>query len=471
MATLILIYVVILATLLGLAMTKDLEAALPFFTFAATLLPVDAQIQLPGLFTLTTQRASLILLIILYFIKKPKAARERKTSLPLRGLIALSVLWLFLSTLESATPAISWKAFLSQLLDFYVLYFIMFRCITKMETVKKILYAMVLAVVVCSVCGYFEAYFGWHTLSLLPAVAQRFGALAGLDMGRGNRVQTTFPHAILYGAALAMCIPFTLYFIGEARTKLKKFFLWFCVCLMFLNIYKTQSRGPWIALGLSMIILFIFAEGKIKKSLSAIAVLVVLVLVIRPGVWDTITSMYVATMDPDSPLGESYQYRYALRDLAKKELAKSTSRSLWGYGLESFYYLHLMGLYNGKEVPFESCDSSWVEIAVETGYVGLVLMAALLGAAMLITLRGFLAFPKPRDSLALILAVNMGSYYFMMLSVAIYGWGQPGYMLWILISVAMAHHRFITETAKVKDSSESIAGVPHGSVPALARVS
>jgi hypothetical protein len=35
----------------------------------------------------------------------------------------------------------------------------------------------------------------------------------------------------------------------------------------------------------------------------------------------------------------------------------------------------------------------------------------------------------------------MISYYFMMLSVAMYGWGQTGYILWMVIAGAMACRR------------------------------
>ena len=86
----------------------------------------------------------------------------------------------------------------------------------------------------------------------------------------------------------------------------------------------------------------------------------------------------LATFDPTSPLGSSYEYRYVLRELAVKAVSKDMGRALWGYGMESFYYLGLQGNLYGKPYRFLSCDSSWVELLVETGYVGLIIVAALL---------------------------------------------------------------------------------------------
>ncbi len=213
---------------------------------------------------------------------------------------------------------------------------------------------------------------------------------------------------------------------------------------MFLCLYKTSSRGPWIAAILGFILVFFYTLGPIKKYMFAIIVLCVLVMVVRPGVYDTISGFYDETVSPDNPMASSYQYRYSLRDVSVKAISKSATRELWGYGMESFYYLHLEGPFLGKEGHlFESCDSAWIEAMVETGFVGLGIFFLLLVSAAVRGVRSLPLLPKPDRYLQWVLVVNMLQYYFLMLSVAIYGWGQNGFMLWMTIAVSLAYPRVL----------------------------
>jgi hypothetical protein len=107
--------------------------------------------------------------------------------------------------------------------------------------------------------------------------------------------------------------------------------------------------------------------------------------------------------------------------------------------MESFYYLGLEGQFLGKPHKFLSSDSAWVELMVETGYVGLLILASLLIKAALTALRNFWNMPKPDKYLSLVLFISMVEYYFMMTNVGLYSWGQNGHMLWILVALAMKY--------------------------------
>jgi O-antigen ligase len=228
----------------------------------------------------------------------------------------------------------------------------------------------------------------------------------------------------------------TLCLLKTANTSGKKIFLWSGLLLMFLNIYKTSSRGPWLGLTISLGILLVCEHGRVRRYLAAIAVLTVAVLVIRPGVWDTIANIYVATFDPQSPLGSSFEYRYVLRDLAVKAVSKTTERSLWGYGMESFYYLKLEGQLYGRPYKFLSCDSAWLELLVETGYAGLLIVASLL---FLPLWRAWKDMRRGAYPIQVYFVSAMIGYYFMMMSAALYGWGQTGYILWMIIAMSFAY--------------------------------
>jgi hypothetical protein len=43
-----------------------------------------------------------------------------------------------------------------------------------------------------------------------------------------------------------------------------------------------------------------------RSAVAKIGLLTVLVLLIRPGVWDSVRNIFVATADPNSALGYSY---------------------------------------------------------------------------------------------------------------------------------------------------------------------
>jgi hypothetical protein len=430
------------AILWRVAVHRGFEQVLPIAAFLLVLVPNESQIKLPGLFDLTTQRLIVVVLLVLYLaigrVHKPAG----ESSLPLRYLLVLQLVWLLLSAANSVVFTISIKTVLSQLLDFYVVYYIFAKSITRVGTVNKVLYGFVLSVLVCSILGAVEAYSGWSVLAWFPPTVGRFDGIGALT-DRGIRARATFAHPILYGGALAMAIPMALYLLTGAKTAARKVLLWSAVMLMFLNIYKTGSRGPWIALMSSLAILALLSRSKVRKYLVSIALLIVTVLVARPGVWESISNLYLLTLNSNSAQGESYEYRYDLYRTAWQELSRDPGRALWGYGPESFYYLGLKGQFEGHLVPYESCDSSVVALLIETGYVGFLIAAAFLLMAAWRAFQSFLQMPPRYRPLCLMLFVNMTAFYFLMTNVAIFGWGQQSYMLWVIMGIAVILPRLV----------------------------
>jgi hypothetical protein len=287
-------------------------------------------------------------------------------------------------------------------------------------------------------------YQGWAVIDLFPALQGRLGSNSGLliDMERGLRVRATFPHPILFGGALALAIPIALYLLTAARSAWQKTFLWLTVLMMFWNIYKTASRGPWLGFILAYTLFLFFSQARTRRHLLIIAFLVISVLVIRPGVLESLENTYVATLDLSTPEGNSYQGRWDLIRLGTAALAKSASRAILGYGPESFYYLHLETVNAEGHFGFaESCDDAWLNLAIETGYVGMLLVVALFLQALRMIARRFFKGLEPDKYLYGLVFVNIVTFAFLMLSVAIYGWGQQTYLLWIPLAISMAHPR------------------------------
>jgi DNA integrity scanning protein DisA with diadenylate cyclase activity len=437
---------------------RRLENALPVFCFFLVLMPLESKLVIPGLFDFNTMRLSLATLLVMYCVK-PKPVRREK--IPLKVLMILHIVWAVLSTMYSLLVITSVKQLLSQVLEFYLMFFLLVRLITEIETIYKMLYAMILAIGICCILSIGEVTASWTILRLFPS-SNWITYNGGLDplyseLGRGLRVRATFPHPILFGDALAMTIPIAFYLQGNWAKGKRRFIIWAIIILMFWSIYKTQSRGPWLATGMCSIMLFMMIRKGVRKYLLTTALLALTVLLARPGIWQSVYDLYQASTDPTQPVGTSYLYRHALSEAISRAVQKSPERMLFGYGLGTFRELGLDIDFLGEVKRSYTCDNNWASFEYETGYGGLAIIAILLFCPLCMAFRNYLRLPKPESMLSGVLFISIAGFYFLMLSVAAYSWGQQGYMNWIFISMVVAlpqiaQHKEADET----ESSESL---------------
>lgn len=440
MPLVIAIDLIVVGTLVFVALSKGVEEALPYFVFFAVLLPEESRIRLGGAFDLYTTRLALITLFLLFLFRRKRTNNRR---LPLKTLIYVHVGWVLISTLFSIVLLASFKQLIAQVAEYYLLYYIFFRTINNTNTILKVIYAMVAAMDVCSVFGLLEIYAHWAVISVFPEALQvNYGGKDSLYaemFDRGIRARSTFPHPIHFGAALAMTIPFVFYLLRGSK-GLKKIYLNTSLFLMFLALYKTGSRGPWLAAACAIGILIVVAEPQIRKRIIVVTVVASAVLVLRPGILDTLVNMYRATMDSKSMMGSSFEYRPILFHTVTSALNNDVERAVFGFGLESFRDKGLILIVPGIETHrWYTCDSTWILFAYETGYVGVLILGTLLLRPAAVAWRSFRTLRKPDRNFSLIALSSLVSFYIVMISVAIYGWGQSGYMLWIVISLLMAY--------------------------------
>ena len=436
--------------LLYVCARKGFEQTLPLAAFLLIVFPEESKVPIMGLFDVTTQRlVTLVLLSLALAVGSRGDSPPRRA--PLKLWIIAIVLWWAVATLNSIAFTDSLKALLSLLLDYLVIYFIFVKYVSSVATLRRILFGVVSGLVVCSVFGVIEAYGNWSVIALFPTEIHRFAASGSLyvDDARGIRIQSTFGHPILFGSALAMGIPMALYLLANETRRARKVFLWIGLLLMFASIFKTSSRGPWIALGLSICPFVFLGQKKMRKYILTICFLAGLVLVVRPGVWETIWNDYISTVDEHSSQGQSYQYRYELYSLVMQKLDESPGRAIWGYGPQSFPYLHLSGTIDGRGMAFVSCDSSIAALLAETGYVGLAGMGLFLSYILLTAFRGYKQLPFPRNQVCLLIFANLSAFYFEMTNVAILGWGQQTILLWVLIAMTVIYPALPEETEQV----------------------
>lgn len=443
MPLIVIIDAIVVVILVGVAMRRGMEAALPFFVFFVTVLPLECRITIPGFFDVSAQRVSLIVLAILFF--KTRKKTEKIKTLPFKRLIVLHAFWALASTLTSIVMITSVKQLLAQVLEYYFLYYIIVKSISDIRTIRKIVYAMTAAMALCSILGLLEIYAHWSVLSLFPADLQlpylAGGALYSEKFDRGIRARATFVHPIHFGGALAMVIPLAFYLVtkpGKGWTK--KVFLNVSLLLMFWGLYKSNSRGPWLAAIFAMAILTVAADSRIRKRIMTVAALACAVLIIRPGVAETLVNMYEQTFDPTSVMGASFEYRPVLFETVRKTLDESPYRALLGFGLGSFREKGLvLKMPRFAAHRWYTCDSSWILFWYETGYVGALILSTLLLQPAVLTLRSFRNLPRADRYFSLVLLSSLAAFYVVMISVAIYGWGQNGHMLWTVIALSTAY--------------------------------
>jgi O-antigen ligase len=440
MLIVILIDLIIVGTLVAVTATKGLERALPYFVFFAVLLPQESRIVLSGLFDLSSTRIALVTLLALFFVYRKKA-KIRKN--PLKNLMYVHIAWVTVSLTFSIVFMTSAKQLLAQVAEYYLLYFLMLKTITDLRTITRICYAMVAAMSVCSIFGLLEIYAQWSVLSIFPAELQlKYGGgntLYAEMFDRGVRARSTFPHPIHFGGALAMTIPIVFYLLSFAKGW-KRHFLSCSLLLMFLALYKTSSRGPWLAAAGAIGILVIAAQPKIRKRVITVGLVACAILILRPGITETLINMYAATLDSHSMMGSSFEYRPVLLHTVIKTLNENPERAILGYGLGSFREKGLILEIPGIETHrWYTCDSTWILFAYETGYVGFIVLATILVKPAMMALRSSRKLPKADRSFGVVSFSSMAAAYTVMISVAIYGWGQNGYMLWTVISMSIAY--------------------------------
>jgi hypothetical protein len=147
-------------------------------------------------------------------------------------------------------------------------------------------------------------------------------------------------------------------------------------------------------------------------------------------------------------------YREALTDAVRTAVAKEPGRALLGYGLGTFRELGLDIIFLNSVQRWFTCDNNWAAFLYETGYIGLLLVGALLLWPLVIAFQSYLRLPQPDNLFSGVLFISLTGFYFLLLSVAGYSWGQQGYMAWILISLSISHPRVALQIDQPEQSDD-----------------
>jgi O-antigen ligase len=246
------------------------------------------------------------------------------------------------------------------------------------------------------------------------------------DMQEGGMrlrdIVATYQHRILLGTGMAMGAPLAFVLAGQAANRRQRRYFWILSILMVAACYFSQSRGPWLGAVMACGVLAYLGSARARKVLVRIAVLTLLVLIARPGVYTTLFNSAKVTTESKTFKGGTFQYRLELWRVAWDEVTKSPERFLFGYGpgcgLESTVQWNLS--YRGKEMEIWSWDNQYAYDLYQSGFAGLLTRLALYFAMA----RGIFKLyrrsePADRDILAGLFA-SAFVLIFMMSNVLIY---------------------------------------------------
>jgi O-antigen ligase len=180
---------------------------------------------------------------------------------PVTLAILFQLMWMFITSLSSEFPVVSFKYLLSRLWFVVPFYFVGIVLFKKIKNIK---------------------YFDW--LYAIPLVIVIFytlynHALWGFTEEAGHWVMTPFYNDhTAYGAILTMFVPvFFGYSFLKSNTKREKFFSILVLCVLCIALFFSYGRAAWISL-IGALGIFVLIKFRIKFKLVFSVVVVILAL-------------------------------------------------------------------------------------------------------------------------------------------------------------------------------------------------
>ena len=283
----------------------------------------------------------------------------------LRGRWALFFTVYFIVNLLSLTqthyPADSWKGILrvtrSILLCLSVIY-----TVDSEEKFRKLFFWCLWVAFFISVDGLLQGFTGYEVI--------RHRNVTGY-LENGGRITSTFRHANDFAAYLTLMLIFFAGILSEAKSlklsAIKIIALGLGALSLFISILWTYSRGSWMAVGFTLLLMAVF-KGR-KLLLGVFAILIIWVIFFSPPL---VRIRAQSLWDPKNGT-------ITERKVLAQESFDMIEKSPWlGMGLNTFS--DNAPFYKSKTVhtDVQYAHNGYLQMAVETGIVGLIGFLALL---------------------------------------------------------------------------------------------
>lgn len=434
---------------------RDYLKGLGYAVFLCVSMSTFQRIPLPGdLPQLTIFR--LVLIILFFAWLKQRRMGRVSSGHPCSGWFWFWALANLVSLLLTSVDFVnSLKRYLDFVLEVWGFYFIVTTSLHSREEAMRILRAAVAGITLVAALAFVEKYTAFNPVNLIiTADEQTEGGL--------RDVVATYQHRILLGAGMAMGFPLAFVLARQAAEIRQKIFLWSATLLLVASCYFSQSRGPWIGVGLAGAVLIVLGTRKVRRGLFLIVGLATILLVARPGVYTTLFNSAKVTAEADSFKGGTFLYRLELWKVAWSQVSKSPIRFLFGYGpgcgVDNEIDWHL-SYRNNEEWGISSWDNHYAYDMFQSGVVGLLARLAL----YLAVARGIFRLYKQsegqeRETLVAVFA-SAAVLIFMMSNVLIFS-KQLNFLFWALAAIGFAFRLPERELPRVSSDQESNVFAP-----------
>lgn len=426
----VVIVILTLLVLLCIRLQRDFISGLVFATGLLVCLPTALRIQLAtGLPDLTVHRLVLICLLFFWLGQRARFGGPRGDVL-----IKWFLLWIGTHLMSTVFTQIAFGTSLKRFLDFvleaFLFYYIASSSIRTRGEAFRVLRAAWVGLLVVSCVAFIEKYTGFNPVDrFIPDYSRLDTTL--------HDVNSTYPHRILLGTAMAMAWPlaFSLMSAAEDEPRVSRRWLWLSIVAFLSACYFAVSRGPWLAVVLGAVVLVVVGSKLLRRKILYIALLMGATLIVKPGVWATISDLAGSTVEDDSLKASSYKYRLELWKVAWAEVTKSPLRLALGYGpgAGSEKELDWEISWRGTERNIESWDNHYAYDLYQSGILGFASTLALYAASFWGLFRLWRsAESQAKDAMAGLLA-SVLILLFMMTNVLIYA-KQLNFLFWVLVA-------------------------------------
>jgi hypothetical protein len=372
------VFTMLAVGLLIWAQTRDDNA--PALFLGLLMVVPSSGLEIPGfgvvnfLFNLNFPRLlSLVLLLPLFLrlARQPRTPRDGLSRLPdllFAGYFAVEVL--LLSREETVTSAFRGGFYL--FVDLFLPYYVFSRAFTDIARIRDAATSLVVAGLVLSLVGLFEAARYWL---LYASLVQGWGSpeqLLYLDRGSLLRAMGSTGHAIALGYVLAICLLLYLPLYGRLRPGWQRAALFL---LLGGGLFSALSRGPWIGAAAGALFYVALGPTPVKRLTLLIGggLAAAVVMSLLPGGGFIIDLLpFVGTVETGN-----IDYRQRLMENAWKLIWLNPLLGSTDY----IDRLAAMGMVQGQGIV--DIVNTYVQVTLRSGLVGLTLFAGVLAAAFL----------------------------------------------------------------------------------------
>jgi hypothetical protein len=404
--------------------TRDYRGGFTLAAMLLVILPDSIALDIVPSLPLVTVGRLLIFLMILFWVRND-GIHKNASEAPFFRIQAYMVGLYLISTICSPYPLVAGKQWLYYLIESFIFFCIVQSSLKDRSSAERLIDAIGYGLVIVALLGVSERYLGWRLFDVTSGGRYEGGdqRFSWVPAGEADAIKATYKHRILFGIACALGASKFLIDSALRPGKRRPVFSLGLAFLCGASLYFSNSRGPWLAFGLCTVALILLLPRYFLKKALILTALAGLALIVRPGVWESISGMGKTTMDAESVRGASFRWRFLIMKLAVQKIVEANPlRQAFGFGggSEIMTDFGMLELYPGLSLPAESWDCEFAIILYERGTIGLACIWVLYIGAIFKSaqfLRRQSISPEP----AMVFAFStLLIIFFMMANVAIY---------------------------------------------------